>query len=147
MRVIFVTALIISACSVKNNINYSDNNKRQELDTLNIRAIEKALNVSDFRQYLHLENPDRRVILFYSHYPLKPNDVKSFRVFSNIINIINQNELNIDNKNVIRLISATQLEKSLNLKFDYKIEGIILDVLLNKKGKEYEILSYKIVEN
>lgn len=144
MRVVLYLIFVLSSCSTQNLANQLANNE-QEVSTVDIIAIEKALNVSEFKQYLHLEIPNRNNISFYSPYLLSPNDTERFELFSNNVKVIAKKDIE-ENKNLIKLMSAKLSENKLILTFDYKIEGVFLHVLLRINEGNYTVENYKITE-
>jgi hypothetical protein len=144
MRILFFLVLIINySCFAQNNVDKYKST--QDTYTVNIVIIEKALDLKNFKPYLHLEIPDRNNISFYSLYPLQPNDSEYFDLFSKHVTIL-QKGMEHRNRNLIRLLNVTQSGSILNLTFDYKIEGIVINVQIDSKDNKYTVIDYKIME-
>lgn len=147
MKVVLFLVLVLSACSTQYATTDQIINSEQEMDTVEIVAIEKALSINEFKQYLHLEISDRGNLVFYSPYSLNPRDAWQFNLFSEVVSIITEAEVE-KNKNCIVLSSAKQSDgNDLKLTFDYQIEGVFLYVLLRKTESKFEVVNYKITEH
>lgn len=136
--------LFIISCSAQQNVAHDTVENVRQLDSIDVSVIEKSLNVIEFKQYLHLEIPARRVISFSTSCSLKPDGIEHFMLFSEVVTIVTKDPGH--DSNLIRLIKLTQSENKITLVFDYKVEGVTLAVVMSKKDNDYEVLNYRIIE-
>ncbi len=144
MKLLLLILFAAQCCYAQNSLYPEDNwPDIQEIDTIDLKVIEYSLNNKNFKQYWHFKSPKWSNLSFYSSYPLRQNKADILLLFSKPILVV---EEDTTSNNLIRLVQANQLGAIMELVFDYKIEGIVYSVLVQKNGDQYLVLKYRIEE-
>lgn len=142
IKSLFLVLIIsISGWSFGQNTNKLPGNELREI-------VKSILDFPELQQYFHVDTkPERIPIKLKEHGEITPENLKGIKKFETEVQVLNSEELKQKNiTDYLGFADWTHVNDKLRIQLTYPIEGITLNLMLERKKTGWKIVSSELWE-